>query len=137
MKAQRSRQGGPKPLPHFRARKPPRYSRHPVPGYAVRGRLWVERDGEIYLGSGRIALLELVEEHRSISAAARAMSMSYRHAWLLVEAMNRLARVPLVEKKVGGTGGGTARLTEEGRQTVALFKELQRSFFAFIGAQVI
>ena len=125
------------PLPHFRPKKPPRFSHHPTPGYAVRGRMWIEKDGEIYLGSGRIALLEQIDQHKSISAAARAMNMSYRHAWLLVEAMNRLAGAPLVQKRVGGPGGGSARLTEEGQKTIARFKALQQAFLAFVSGQSI
>ncbi|MBM2832121.1 MAG: putative transcriptional regulator, ModE family [Dehalococcoidia bacterium] len=99
--------------------------------------MWIEKDGEIYLGSGRIALLEQIDQHKSISAAARAMNMSYRHAWLLVEAMNRLAGAPLVQKRVGGPGGGSARLTEEGQKTIARFKALQQAFLAFVSGQSI
>lgn len=107
-------------------------SRHPAPGYVLRGRLWVEKDGEVFLGPGRIALLEQVDKLRSISGAARAMNMGYRHAWLLVETMNRLAKEPLVEKSVGGRDGGSARLTAEGRRTLKNFKSLNRAFNDFV-----
>ncbi len=47
------------------------------------------------------------------------MQLGYRNAWLWVEAMNRLAPAPLVEKATGGIGGGYTRLTEEGQRVIA------------------
>ena len=70
-------------------------------------------------------LLERIEELGSIAAAARSMRLGYRNAWLWIEAMNRLAPAPLIEKSVGGVGGGHARLTEEGRKAVGQYKELR------------
>jgi molybdate transport system regulatory protein len=65
------------------------------------------------------------------------MNMAYRHAWLLVETMNRLARAPLVEKRVGGSGGGSAQLTAEGRKTMADFKKMQQAFRKFMSGQKV
>jgi molybdate transport system regulatory protein len=101
--------------------KPPRNRED---GYHIRGRIWVEKDGELYLGWGRVMLLERLEEMKSIAAAARSMGLTYRNAWLWIESMNSLAPSPLVEKAVGGGGGGHARLTEAGREAVALYKGL-------------
>ena len=105
-------------------RKPHRYSRRPQPGYAVKGRVWVEKDGELYLGWGRILLLENIDKLGSIAAAAKEMGLGYRNAWLWVESMNRLAPSPLVEKVTGGAGGGYARLTDEAHKAIAYYKEL-------------
>lgn len=91
-------------IPSFRVRKPSRFSRHPRLGYVVRGRIWVEKDGQLYMGWGRVMLLERIEELGSIAAAARSMRLGYRNAWLWIEAMNRLAPAPLIEKSVGGVG---------------------------------
>jgi molybdate transport system regulatory protein len=88
-------------------------------GCLVTGRLWVERHGETWLAWGRVVLLERVREHGSISAAARSMKMGYRHAWELIDSMNRLAPTPLVEKAAGGRGGGGARLTAAGERMVS------------------
>jgi molybdate transport system regulatory protein len=77
------------------------------------------------LGPGKVRLLELVAETGSISAAARAMAMSYRRAWLLIEESNALFAAPLVESFAGGTGGGGARLTELGAKVIAAYKELE------------
>ena len=119
-------------IPSFRAKKPPRFSHHPQPGYTVRGRIWVEKDGELYMGWGRVILLENIDRLGSIAAAARAMKLGYRNAWLWVEAANRLAPSPLVEKTIGGVEGGYARLTEEGRKAVANYRELRAKFQEFL-----
>lgn len=115
-------------IPSFKTRKPLRFSRHPKPGYVVRGRIWVEKDGELYMGGGRAVLLERIDKLGSMAAAARSMGLGYRNAWLWVEAMNRLAPSPLVHKTPGGAKGGCAILTEEGRKAIADYKELNARF---------
>ena len=112
----------------FKPKKPRRFSHHPESGYTVRGKLYIEKDGELYLGRGRVILLERIDKLGSIAAAARSMQLGYRNAWLWVEATNRLASAPLVEKTVGGKSGGGARLTEEGRRTVVHYRELWNKF---------
>lgn len=97
-------------------------------GCSVSGRVWVERGGETFLSWGRIVLLERIREHGSISAAARSMAMGYRHAWELVEEMNRVSPRALVKKGVGGKGGGGATLTPEGEAAVAGFWALVEDF---------
>ncbi|MCP4995252.1 MAG: LysR family transcriptional regulator, partial [Gammaproteobacteria bacterium] len=66
------------------------------------GRIWIEGPEGTFLGYGRVVLLERIREHGSISAAARSMEMSYRHAWELVDSMNRQSRSPVVVKSTGG-----------------------------------
>ena len=122
-------------IPKFSPKKPSRFSRHPQFSYAVRGRVWVEKDGELYMGWGRVTLLEHIDRLGSIAAAARAMRLGYRNAWLWIEAMNRLAPVPLVEKVAGGVGGGRARLTEEGRKAVSEYKVLRARFQEFLATR--
>jgi len=77
-------------------------------------------------------LLERVDKFGSIAAAARSMKLGYRNAWLWVEAANRLAPSPLVEKVAGGSGGGRTRLTEEGKKAVAQYKQLRAKFEEFV-----
>jgi molybdate transport system regulatory protein len=113
-------------------RKPRRYSRHPQSGYNVRGRVWVEKDGDLYLGWGRILLLENIDRLGSIAAAAKEMGLGYRNAWLWVESMNKLAPSPLVEKTTGGSGGGYARLTDEARRAITYYKELHGKIEEFL-----
>jgi molybdate transport system regulatory protein len=119
-------------VPRFRGKKPSRLSSHPRPGYTVNGRVWTEKDGELYLGWGRVILLEKIDKLGSIAAAARSMGLGYRNAWLWIEAANRLALSPLVEKTTGGVEGGHARLTEEGRKAIAYYKELRTKFQEFL-----
>ena len=111
-------------IPKYKVKKPRQYSRHPQPGYVVKGRIWWEKDGELYIGGGRIILLERIEQFGSIAAAARSMGLGYRNAWLWVECMNRLAPYPLVGKNTGGATGGNAWLTEEGRTALEQYKKL-------------
>jgi molybdate transport system regulatory protein len=108
----------------YRIKKPSRFSHHPAPGYVARCRVWLEKDGELYVGGGRVALLEAIDKFGSIAAAARSMKLGYRNAWLWVQAMNRLAPSPLVEKSTGGAAGGYAVLTEEGRRVIERFYQL-------------
>ena len=77
-------------------------------------------------------LLERIDKFGSIAAAARSMKLSYRNAWLWIEAANRLALAPLVEKTAGGVGGGHARLTGEGRKAVSQYKELRAKLEEFL-----
>ncbi len=119
-------------IPRFRTKKHPRLSYQPEPHYMAKGKIWVEKDGEVYMGWGRVRLLELIGRLGSIAAAARSMRMGYRNAWLEVEAMNRLAPAPLVEKTTGGTGGGHARLTENGRKVISEYKGLRARFQGFL-----
>ncbi len=93
-------------------------------GLQIRAKAWITVGEETFLAQGRIQLLEKIRELGSISAAARSIRMSYRRAWWHIEAMNRLARRPLVETAVGGKGGGGARLTREGEAAVSLYREL-------------
>lgn len=77
------------------------------------------------LGPGKVRLLEAITETGSISGAARAMSMSYRRAWMLVNAMNRSFRGDLVATLTGGKGGGGARITDRGRDVLRRYHEME------------
>ena len=116
----------------LKRRRPSHFHHHNETGYAVSGRIWIEKNGELYLGWGRTLLLENIDRLGSIAAAARAMKLGYRNAWLWIEAMNRLAQVPLVEKRMGGAGGGHTQLTEEGRRAVNEYKQLRARFQEFL-----
>ncbi len=77
------------------------------------------------MGPGKAELLEKIAELGSISAAGRAMDMSYRRAWKLVEELNSMFREPLVWAQTGGTGGGRAALTEAGRDVLRLYRAIE------------
>jgi molybdate transport system regulatory protein len=78
------------------------------------------------LGPGKTRLMELIAETGSISAAGRAMGMSYRRAWLLVDSLNAAFGEPLVAKQTGGSGGGGALLTRLGRDVVLRYRRIER-----------
>lgn len=80
---------------------------------------------EHHLGPGKVRLLELIDERGSISAAARAMAMSYRRAWLLIDSMNAAFRDPVITSAVGGKAGGGAALTPFGREVIARFRRME------------
>ncbi len=77
------------------------------------------------LGPGKVRLLELLGKTGSISAAGRAMGMSYRRAWLLVDALNQTFRHPVVQTRGGGVGGGGADLTAFGVDLVANYRAME------------
>jgi len=78
------------------------------------------------IGPGKIALLEAVEREHSISAAARAMGMSYRRAWLLIDTMNRMFREPVVVARPGRVAGRSAEVTAWGAKLVAAWRKAER-----------
>ena len=91
---------------------------------AVAPRLFlrVEFGGDDRIGPGKIDLLEAVERERSISAAARAMGMSYRRAWLLIDTMNRMFRGPVVLARPGRAPVRSAEVTPLGARLVAAYR---------------
>jgi len=76
------------------------------------------------IGSGKVLLLERINDLGSISAAARSMSMSYRQAWELIDQLNGGFKEPLVKSKAGGKSGGGAKLTDFGRTILEDLKAL-------------
>lgn len=86
--------------------------------------LRVDADGRAALGHGKVRLLEQLAETGSISAAGRAMGMSYRRTWLLVDNLNQLFVEPLVMTRPGGGGG--AFLTEAGKTVLALYRQIEQ-----------
>ena len=102
------------------------------PDTKVKARVWLEKDGKTFLASGRVTLLERIGTDGSVTKAAKSLGMSYRHAWLLLDAMNRLSVRPLVETKVGGAGGGGARLTKEGEKAVRSFHSIREKIQAMM-----
>ena len=91
----------------------------------VGGGLWLERRRRRFLGEKRIALLEQIDALGSITAAAKAVGLSYKGAWDAVDAVNNLAEAPVVRGVAGGKGGGGSALTDYGRELVRLFRVLE------------
>ncbi len=80
---------------------------------------------EIAMGPGKAQLLEAIDVHGSIAAAGRALGMSYRRTWLLVDSMNRCWDERLVAATAGGGRTRGARLTPTGRAVLADYRALE------------
>jgi len=78
-----------------------------------------------YIGPGRADLLELIAQTGSISAAGKAMGMSYKRAWGLVQALNQGFGRPLVDSSRGGASQGGAQLTEAGQMVLQRYRAMQ------------
>ncbi|WP_159350999.1 winged helix-turn-helix domain-containing protein [Roseomonas harenae] len=81
--------------------------------------------GGLRIGPGKVRLLEEIGRAGSISAAGRALGMSYRRAWELVEALNSGLGRPVAETAAGGAGGGGARLTALGEAVVQAYRAIE------------
>jgi molybdate transport system regulatory protein len=82
--------------------------------------------GEEYrFGPGKARLLELIRDTGSISAAGRALGMSYRRAWLLTDELNTMFGAQLVEPQHGGAKGGGARVTPQGIATLEAYRRIE------------
>jgi molybdate transport system regulatory protein len=88
------------------------------------------------VGPGKVALLEQIGATGSISAAGRALGMSYRRAWLLVEELNRMFKEPVVSAHPGGAGGGGAVLTAFGERLVAGYRSIEAETQAAAAARL-
>ena len=77
------------------------------------------------IGPDKVAVLEQIARSGSISAAGRALRMSYRRTWELVEELNRSLGTPVVETAAGGSGGGGAELTPAGKAVVERYRAIE------------
>jgi molybdate transport system regulatory protein len=89
----------------------------------IRPRLYL--NDSLTVGPGKIDVLRKVDETRSISAAARALGMTYKHAWLLIDSLNQGLHRPVVDTATGGKGGGGATLTVLGKKLVEHYIALE------------
>jgi molybdate transport system regulatory protein len=94
-----------------------------MPSLSVR----IDLDAGGRIGPGKIELLEQIASLGSISAAGRALGMSYRRAWELVDDTNQIFGKPVAERQVGGKGGGGATLTAFGLSLVSHYRAIERA----------
>jgi molybdate transport system regulatory protein len=102
------------------------------PKLGLRGRVWIDGPEGTFFGHGRAVLLERIIEYGSITKAAKSMNMAYRHAWDLVDSMNRQADEPFVELSIGGKNGGGARVTKAGEREIKIFWQFHKDLQAFL-----
>src|ERR1700687_4127844 len=94
-----------------------------LPSLSVR----IDLDTDSRIGPGKIQLLENIRTCGSISAAGRAMDMSYKRAWDLVDEINRICKRAAVERQTGGKNGGGGRLPPFGLSLVTRYRKIERS----------
>ncbi len=99
-------------------------------------RLRIVLEPDIAIGPGKADILEAIGATGSIAAAGRAMGMSYKRAWLLVETMNTCFKTPLVETRRGGHVRGGATLTPTGEQVLASYRRMEALTESAIGDEM-
>lgn len=87
----------------------------------IRAKVWIERAGEVVVSDFLAELLELIDDHGSLAAAAEALELPNRTAWKKLREMEAAAGVPLVTSKSGGVVGGRTQLTPEAESMLAAF----------------
>jgi molybdate transport system regulatory protein len=104
--------------------------------YKIKSRIWIEADGNILLGEGRVSLLKAIEDTGSLTQAAKSLSMSYKKAWSLIDAVNSRAEKPVTTSSIGGKGGGGARLTDYGKTLVNTFDTINENCWNYLDDQI-
>lgn len=104
--------------------------------YKIKSRIWIEADGHILLGEGRVSLLKGIEETGSLSKAAKSIGMSYKKAWSLIDAVNSRAQKPVITTSIGGKGGGGTELTSYGKSLVRTFEKINKSCWKFLDREI-
>lgn len=87
--------------------------------------IWAQTGQNKFLGGDRITLLEKINELGLINSAAKALGLSYKTAWNPVNMVNNLSEQPLVDRVIGGKGGGGTILTKEGKNVIEQFRVVQ------------
>jgi molybdate transport system regulatory protein len=91
-------------------------------------RFRIDFSDEANIGPGKIALLEGIKVHGSVSAAGRALGISYRRAWLLLDSLNKSFDLPVSVNSVGGRGGGGVEVTVFGDLLIERYRTVERKF---------
>jgi molybdate transport system regulatory protein len=91
-------------------------------------RFRIDFSDEANIGPGKIALLESIKAHGSVSAAGRALGLSYRRAWLLLDSLNKSFDLPVSVNSVGGRGGGGVEVTAFGDLLIERYRTVEREF---------
>lgn len=90
----------------------------------IRFKVWLEKGGEVVVGNGKVGLLKMIAELGSIQKAADNLGMSYRHAWGVIQKIEKRSGIKFVETQVGGREGGGAQVTPQGQ-------EFLKQYFSF------
>ena len=105
-------------------------------GYKIKSRIWVELDDEEFLGEGKVQLLKAIDETGSLSKAAKAINISYKKAWHLMDSVNKTSKKPVTINSIGGKGGGGTQLTPYGKSLIKVFEEMNQKCWNFLDVQL-
>ncbi len=103
-----------------------------TPGVELAGSIWFRSRQQNWGSQKRMALLAAIDENGSITAAAKAIGLSYKAAWDAIDTMSNLAGQALVVRTTGGRRGGGARLTPRAIELLRLYDALQREHARFL-----
>lgn len=98
---------------------------------SVRSKLWFQKEEDHVFGPGLAGLLESVKDRGSLRAAVADVKISYRHAWEMIREAEQHLGVPLIEPRVGGKGGGSSALSENGKRFLSVFRLVSEEVAAF------
>jgi molybdate transport system regulatory protein len=105
--------------------------------FRVNGSLWLEGNGTRFFGPGPVELLQRIEETGSINQAAKAMGMSYKKAWEMVNRLNEIVGSPMVITATGGEKGGGSSLSDEAKQLIGYYQSLRERFRKFMEQETL
>ncbi|MCX5717496.1 MAG: winged helix-turn-helix domain-containing protein [Nitrospirae bacterium] len=94
-------------------------------GMEIKSKLWIEVNGEPVFGRGRRFLLHAIDTYGSINQAAKEINISYRKAWSYIKAMEERLGIKLVKRQAGGRNGGGAVLTEDAREFLKKYEQME------------
>lgn len=97
----------------------------------IRSKIWLEVNGQPFLGGGRLRLLRAIAATGSINAASQQLGISYRKAWSQLREMEKHG-IPLVKREKGGSGGGRSVITPQARELLKNFDEVQEGLHQMI-----
>lgn len=104
--------------------------------YKIKSRIWIECNDQVVLGEGRVRLLKSIETEGSLSKAAKALGISYKKAWQLLDSVNKSSEKPIIVTSIGGKGGGGAELTAYGKSLVTAFEEINKNCWRFLDEEL-
>lgn len=92
-------------------------------------KLWLETEEGYVIGQGSFELLQGIKEKGTLSGAVKALGMSYRHAWGIIKQIEQQIGKSILETHKGGKfGGGSAKLTQTGRELMETYLRIKRTF---------
>ena len=92
----------------------------------VKFKVWLENKGEVVLSNGKFGILKKIDQLGSIQKAAEEFGMSYRHAWGMLQKIEKRSGLKLLETQIGGREGGGANLTSEGKTFLAQYEAFSK-----------